>query len=120
MLKWPHQPDIRGIAPDLATGRQTGSPARPIQSFFGTNFEPAWSPDGKSLAYVSWRGYRPISGDPRILAIRSVDTGDTRELRPNLAYFDQLRAVGFSEVAMLSQPCQPADAAERGPRVVAA
>jgi succinoglycan biosynthesis transport protein ExoP len=33
---------------------------------------------------------------------------------------DQLRAVGFSEVAMLSQPCQPSDAAERSPRVVAA
>ena len=82
--------DIAVVSIDVATGRQTGSPARPIQSFFGTNFEPAWSPDGKSLAYVSWRGYRPISGDPRILAIRSVDTGDTRELRPNLAYFDQL------------------------------
>jgi polysaccharide biosynthesis transport protein len=33
---------------------------------------------------------------------------------------DQLRAVGFAEVAMLSRPCQPSDAAERGPRVVAA
>ena len=33
---------------------------------------------------------------------------------------DQLRAVGFSEVAMLSQPCQPSDAAERGQHVVAA
>ena len=33
---------------------------------------------------------------------------------------DQLRAVGFADVAMLSKPCQPSDAAERGPRVVAA
>jgi succinoglycan biosynthesis transport protein ExoP len=33
---------------------------------------------------------------------------------------DQLRAVGFSEVAMLSGPCQPSDAVEVGPRVVAA
>ena len=33
---------------------------------------------------------------------------------------DQLRAVGFSEVAMLSRPCQPTDAMERGPHVVAA
>jgi uncharacterized protein involved in exopolysaccharide biosynthesis/Mrp family chromosome partitioning ATPase len=33
---------------------------------------------------------------------------------------DQLRAVGFSEVTMLSQPSQPADAVEPGPRVVAA
>ena len=33
---------------------------------------------------------------------------------------DQLRAVGFAEVTMLSKPCQPVDAVERGPRVVAA
>jgi succinoglycan biosynthesis transport protein ExoP len=33
---------------------------------------------------------------------------------------DQLRAVGFSEVTMLSQPTQPSDAAEHAPRVAAA
>jgi uncharacterized protein involved in exopolysaccharide biosynthesis len=33
---------------------------------------------------------------------------------------DQLRAVGFSDVTMLSQPCQPSDAVEAAPRVVAA
>jgi succinoglycan biosynthesis transport protein ExoP len=33
---------------------------------------------------------------------------------------DQLRAVGFSEVTMLSQPAQPSDAVEHGLRVVAA
>src|ERR1700731_1248766 len=32
----------------------------------------------------------------------------------------QLRAVGFSEVTMLSKPVQPSDAVEPGPRVVAA
>jgi polysaccharide biosynthesis transport protein len=33
---------------------------------------------------------------------------------------DQLKAVGFSEVTMLSKPCEPSDAAEPGPSVVAA
>ena len=33
---------------------------------------------------------------------------------------DQLKAVGFSEVTMLSKPAQPADAVEPAPRVVAA
>ncbi|MCK1511178.1 lipopolysaccharide biosynthesis protein [Bradyrhizobium sp. 190] len=33
---------------------------------------------------------------------------------------DQLRAVGFSEVTMLSKPCEALDAVEPGPRVVAA
>jgi tyrosine-protein kinase Etk/Wzc len=33
---------------------------------------------------------------------------------------DQLRAVGFSEVTMLSEPCRVSDAIESGPRFVAA
>ncbi len=33
---------------------------------------------------------------------------------------DQLRAVGFSEVTMLSEPCEASDAVEPGPRGVAA
>jgi hypothetical protein len=33
---------------------------------------------------------------------------------------DQLKAVGFSEVTMLSEPCGPSDAFDAGPRVVAA
>jgi succinoglycan biosynthesis transport protein ExoP len=33
---------------------------------------------------------------------------------------DRLRAVGFAEVTMLSEPAQPSDAVEPGPRVVAA
>ncbi|OKO76929.1 Wzz/FepE/Etk N-terminal domain-containing protein [Bradyrhizobium sp. AS23.2] len=33
---------------------------------------------------------------------------------------EQLKAVGFSEVTMLSKPVQPSDAVEAGPRVVAA
>ena len=42
-------------------------------------------------------------------------TGDARTLT-----CDQLRAVGFTEVTMLSKPAQPSDAVEPGPRVVAA
>jgi tyrosine-protein kinase Etk/Wzc len=33
---------------------------------------------------------------------------------------EQLKAVGFSEVTMLTKPAQPSDAVEPGPRVVAA
>jgi succinoglycan biosynthesis transport protein ExoP len=42
-------------------------------------------------------------------------TADARSLMG-----DQLRAVGFSEVTMLSKPAQPSDAVDPGPRVVAA
>jgi polysaccharide biosynthesis transport protein len=33
---------------------------------------------------------------------------------------EQLKAVGFTDVTMLSKPAQPSDAIEAGPRVVAA
>jgi polysaccharide biosynthesis transport protein len=42
----------------------------------------------------------------------------TSEARAQMC--DQLRAVGFSEVTMLSRPYEPSDAVESGPRVVAA
>jgi Tol biopolymer transport system component len=79
------------VAPiDLTIGSQTGPTVKPIQSFSGTNLEATWSPDGKFLAYLSQRSHNRINIDPRILAIRSVDTGETRELLPNLSYFDQM------------------------------
>ena len=53
---------------------------------------------------------------PRGRGARRVDGHRTRAQ----LMCDQLRAVGFSEVTMLSKPCQPSDAVERGPRVVAA
>ena len=82
--------DIAVASIDLTTGKQTGPLVKPIQSFIGTSLQPAWSPDGKSLAYLSWLLYDTVSGVSRRLMIRSMETGDVRELRPNLAYFNQM------------------------------
>ncbi|OKO74831.1 Wzz/FepE/Etk N-terminal domain-containing protein [Bradyrhizobium sp. NAS96.2] len=46
------------------------------------------------------------------------DAGMARDARHQMV--DQLRAVGFSEVTMLSKPCAPSETVARGPRVVAA
>lgn len=46
------------------------------------------------------------------------DAGMAQDARHQMV--DQLRAVGFSEVTMLSKPCAPSEAAVTGPRVVAA
>jgi uncharacterized protein involved in exopolysaccharide biosynthesis/Mrp family chromosome partitioning ATPase len=46
------------------------------------------------------------------------DASMTRDARTLMC--DQLKAVGFTEVTMLSKPSQPSDAVEPGPRVVAA
>jgi len=67
--------DIEVASIDLTTGRQNAPPVRPIQRFTGSNREPTWSPNGKSLAYVS------VRGEEFVVAIRSTETGDTRELR---------------------------------------
>ena len=47
--------------------------------FLNSNFNPAWSPDGQSLAYLSRR--RPgRGGDSLALVIRSVKSGEEREV----------------------------------------
>ncbi|TWC05297.1 uncharacterized protein involved in exopolysaccharide biosynthesis [Bradyrhizobium macuxiense] len=46
------------------------------------------------------------------------DAGMPQDARRSMV--DQLRAVGFSEVTMLSKPCAPSEASVTGPRVVAA
>ncbi len=76
--------DITVASIDLTAGKETQRPVRPIQSFIGTTLQPAWSPNGKALAYVSRRF------SDNVLVIQSVETGDVRELRPNLVYWNQL------------------------------
>jgi Tol biopolymer transport system component len=81
--------DVAVASVDFTTGRQAGPPARPIQHFIGANTQPHWSPDGKSLAYASYRGFSPANNLGRILVIQSAATGDVREIRPKLSYFNQ-------------------------------
>lgn len=64
---------------DLATGIVLAPPKPVGERFVGSNMQPEWSPDGKSLAYVSARGRSDAPGS-RTLVIRSIETGDEREL----------------------------------------
>ena len=74
--------DVFTATIDPATGELLDAPTKAIRRFEGFNHSPAWSPDGKSLAYVSMR---PSPGSARrrgVLVIRSVETGEERELHP--------------------------------------
>jgi Tol biopolymer transport system component len=77
--------DIQVASFDFDTAQFLSKPVKPMQDFVGYNRQPDWSPDGKYLAFVSQRaaaGSRNL-----VLAIRSVETGQTRQLRPKLNYF---------------------------------
>jgi Tol biopolymer transport system component len=82
--------DISVTTVDLATGKQLTPAIRPIQQYVGTNLMPDWSPDGKYLAYVSQRGFNPTANTGRIIGIRTLSTGEERELHPKLVYIDQI------------------------------
>jgi Tol biopolymer transport system component len=66
--------EIMGV--DLARGTTTSSPRTPIRRFVGVNHQPAWSPDGRYIAYASRRGADAI------VVVQSVEGNELRELMP--------------------------------------
>ncbi len=78
--------DIYTAEFDPATGRVVREPQKATQRFVGFNDAPAWSPDGQFLAYRSSRpGPQVVIGyAPEVISIRSLKTGEERDLPPNL------------------------------------
>jgi Tol biopolymer transport system component len=73
-----HSSDLYTAGIDLNSGRLTSSPVRLPNQPVGLNRFPAWSPDGKQLAYVTEHDWGSRFG---ILSILSGATGRTREVR---------------------------------------
>jgi Tol biopolymer transport system component len=67
---------------DPQKGNVTGKPVLTVKHYEGSNEAPDWSPDGRYLACVSRR-----PGVGRIFLIHSVETGEVRELSPDLKDF---------------------------------
>ena len=81
--------DVQITPVDLATGKSTAEPSRPIQRYIGTNLAPEWSPDGKELAYISRRNLiPPVTMQSSMLGIWTRATGQIRDVRPQLSYLN--------------------------------
>lgn len=59
--------------------------------FPGRNSAPAWSPDGRSLAYLSRRGAENFGQEARTIVLRSFAPDEERELPVKLAHIEKVR-----------------------------
>jgi len=73
---------------DLETGKVLVPPAPVTTRYTGPPSQPKWSPDGKSLLYISRWGFAEPGNN--ILTIRSAATGEERFLSPRLRFANQI------------------------------
>lgn len=76
---------------DPQTGELVGEPTLVSERFQGSNMNPAWSSDGRYLAYVSMRGAAAGAVGSEVVVIRSAENGEVRELEPELRQIANLR-----------------------------
>lgn len=68
---------------DFTSGRFLSAPTDLPQDYSASNQQAQWSPDGKRLAYVSQHPH--WENNNFAIVIRSMDTGEIRELHPKLS-----------------------------------
>jgi dipeptidyl aminopeptidase/acylaminoacyl peptidase len=74
--------DIQVAAFDFAKGQFLSTPVLAVQTFVGANNFPAWSPDGKYLAFL--RAEMAQGRTRTVIMILSHETGQLRELQSQL------------------------------------
>lgn len=73
---------------DLETGKVTTPPAVAPTRYTGLPAQPVYSPDGKSVLYISQRD--AMGPGNNIITIRSTSTGEERFLSPPMRFVNQL------------------------------
>jgi Tol biopolymer transport system component len=81
--------DIYMATMDFTTGKVIAPPEVVSARYDALNSAAAWSPDGEHLLYVSYRG--PITQGPGsgVIVVRSMKTGEEREIVPGITGFYQ-------------------------------
>ena len=79
--------DVYEVSIDPRTGKILSPVKKAVGQYEGHNGYPDYSTDGKLLAYIS-RPNMPTVRPRRVLGILSLETGQVRELNPNLVAFD--------------------------------
>ena len=86
--------DIYTARLDLSSGKVLTPPATAVQRFEGANQNPAYSPDGRSLAFVSKRGQMVFpTNRGNALCIQPLAGGRER------VFFDEFRGLGVRYIA---------------------
>ena len=75
--------DIYTVTIEPKTGEIAELPAEVPLPYQGYNKQPAWSPNGKYLAYISMR---ELWGRKNILCIYSIETGEVQEYQHNISH----------------------------------
>ena len=84
--------DVYTASLDLKTGKLLDSPSKATERFVGSSSKPDWSPDGRYLAYISRRGlFESAWQGSFVVCIRSLETGEERDLAPKVRYINDLR-----------------------------
>jgi Tol biopolymer transport system component len=78
--------DVYVVPVDFQSGKLLAEPKKATERYVGSNTGPEWSPDGRYLAYVSSRGRSWRQGSLAV-CIKSLDTGEERDLTPDLSYY---------------------------------
>ncbi len=78
--------DIYAAEIDVEAGRFLAPPEKQPLVYEGQNAFPEYSPDGRSIVYISYRANLAMSKNA--LCIRSLESGETRDLYPGLEEFD--------------------------------